>query len=195
MVSIAQTSKKYRGKKAASYDAVRKRQQRWALENEAVARMLRGTTGAVLDVPCGTGRFFSLYFEERLTVTGVDISEEMLALARRKVPRGRSAALKIGDATNLRGCECDVAVCVRFLDLIDEEAMRKVVTELCGVARNRIVLTIRLGTKYVPKVNTATHDSRKFNALVTRLGWCREEVVPIFEQGWVVMQLGRRATW
>lgn len=48
-------------------------------------RAVRGLQGKVLDVACGTGDMCVLLAERGVTVTGVDISEEMLAIAKRKV--------------------------------------------------------------------------------------------------------------
>lgn len=198
MVSIEQTRRKYHGRKAETYDEIREKQGRWRLENEAVAHLLPGGLTSVLDCPVGTGRFLPLYDSRKVPcVLGIDASEEMLALARKKVNRRRTGAVTlmvVGDAANLEGSDrtWDACICVRFLDLIDETAMRAVVTELCRVARRAVILTIRLGESYVPKVNTATHDRRKFNALVKKLGWTIEESIPIFDAGWVVMRLGRR---
>lgn len=201
MVSIEQTAKKYHGRKAETYDAVRTKQQRWTLENEAVERMLTALQPrSVLDCPVGTGRYLRLYHGLRVQeVIGVDASREMLRLAARKNSkltklRGCVCRLEEGDA---REHDCadnrvDVAVCVRFLDLIDEAAMRRVMAELMRVARRAVVLTIRWGENYVPKVNTATHDRNAFKRLIKRHGWGIEETVPIFEAGWVVLRLGRR---
>lgn len=201
MVSMAQTKRKYHGRKAETYDAVRTKQQRWTLENAAVASMLTKLkpVASVMDVPVGTGRFLPLYAELNIgAVCGVDASEEMLALARKKIPRSMrqhaTVELMVGDATKLDGSDAtwDTVVCVRFLDLIDEDAMRAVLTELCRVARRAVVLTIRLGENYVPKVNTATHDRNAFKRLVKKLGWKVEEAYEIFDAGWVVIRLGRK---
>ena len=194
MVSIEQTAKKYRGRKASTYDAIRTKQQRWDLENAAVTRMLSVIRPkSVLDCPVGTGRFLKMYADIGVrSVQGVDVSSEMLALAHRKKPRSITVELEKGDATNI-DCDdrsVDVAVCVRFLDLIDENAMRLVMSELMRVSKRAIVLTIRLGDEYVPKVNTATHHRKKFLSVVSKHGWRVEETVPIFLAGWVVMRLG-----
>lgn len=197
MVSIAQTSRKYHGRKAATYDSVRQKQRRWKIENAEVERMLTEIRPrSVIDVPCGTGRFFGLYAKLNVAaVRGVDASEEMLALARKKLPRTAVGAigftLERGDATSLPRDTWQTAVCVRFLDLIDEEAMRKVVTELCRVAKSSVILTIRFGPKYVPKVNTAEHAEKAFFRLVRSLGWECVESVPVLNAGWHIVRLGR----
>lgn len=196
MVSIRQTTLKYRGQKAATYELVRRKQARWHWEEEHVSRMLRALRpSSVLDCPVGTGRFLPLYGALAAHVLGLDASEEMLALARAKKRRhaGRHQ-LEIGDAAST-GCDdgrYDVVVCVRFLDLIDEEAMRAVMRELCRVARRAVVLTIRLGDAYVPKSNTATHDKKKFAALVRRLGFVMTDIVSFRDAGWMLMTIERR---
>lgn len=198
MVSIAQTSKKYRGRKAETYDAIRSKQQRWALENDAVEQLLPVDITSVLDCPVGTGRFIPLYAKRKITVIGVDASEEMLRLARKK--KMWSGRLVLGDATDLSEgsgqdnyrFEADAVVCVRFLDLIDQDAMYRVMKELMRVARRHVVLTIRLGDEYVPKVNTATHSRKAFLRLVSVNGWKVDHMIPIFKAGWMVVRLGRK---
>lgn len=202
-VSIAKTTRKYHGRKAETYEAIRTKQERWHLENEVVSRMMAGvSTGPVLDVPVGTGRFLELYEKLAVSVIGIDASDTMLKIAEKKIRasaklRRRASAieLKVGDAAklDLRNREAQASVCVRFLDLIDEHAMREVVCELCRVTRRRIVLTIRLGPRYVPKSNTAVHDEKKFRRLVESLGWHVAETVPFREQGWNIIRLERKS--
>lgn len=200
MVSIAQTTKKYRGRKAETYDEIRQKQRRWKIENETIDGMLRRLApGSVLDCPVGTGRFMKTYANLSVgAVIGVDASEEMLKLARKKVPRKMAAycelKLVVGDARRIEAEDrfYDVAVCVRFLDLIEEEAMRAVMKEMMRVARRAIVLTIRLGEKYVPKVNTATHAEKPFFRLVDQAGWKFVERVPVLNAGWEIIRLERK---
>jgi len=207
MVSYEATRRKYRGKMASGYEAKRRRQIRWSIENATVEQMLSDLRpgATLLDCPVGTGRFTELYLRRGIAFTGVDASSEMLDLAREKLHLrtvsvsvgGKStvtARVQEGDATKLdfKSRSFDVAVCVRFLDLIDDETMRRVVRELTRVARRRIVLTIRLGEKYAPKVNTATHNDKKFRSLISLSGWEIAEEIPIFGAGWVVMRLERK---
>ena len=44
----------------------------------------------VLELACGSGRFTTLLAKEGISITGVDISEEMLDLAKLKVSEGWS---------------------------------------------------------------------------------------------------------
>ena len=61
-------------------------------------RAVRGLQGKVLDVACGTGDMMVSLIEQGCTVTGVDISEEMLDIARFKVQGSR---LMVADAEHL----------------------------------------------------------------------------------------------
>jgi 2-polyprenyl-3-methyl-5-hydroxy-6-metoxy-1,4-benzoquinol methylase len=130
-------------------------------------------------------------------VRGIDVSERMLMLAGRKQMRTNGAQyvmLGIGDATNIqvKDKSYDLSVCVRFLDLIEEEAMRTVMKELARVSRKWIILTIRLGDEYVPKSNTAEHDRKKFRALTSKLGFEVVRDEQFREGSWHVMLLQRK---
>jgi ubiquinone/menaquinone biosynthesis C-methylase UbiE len=182
------TKIKYRGKMAENYETKRMKQERWDVENQIVQSMIELKKGTLLDVPVGTGRFLRYCVDKGFRVTGVDSSSEMLCLA---IAKNIACDLEPGDATDLhfKDRSFDHTLCVRFLDLIDEPAMRKVVKELCRVTKKTIICTIRFGEEYVLKSNTATHDKKKFAALVKRCGWSIVEEQPIFKQGWFVLRL------
>ena len=59
---------------------------------------VQGLHGKVLDVACGTGDMAVELMKQGCSVTGVDISEEMLAIAKGKVP---SATCLVADAEHL----------------------------------------------------------------------------------------------
>ena len=192
-VSIDTTSKKYHGRMAETYEPNRVKQGRWKIENETVEELLaKLKPKSVLDVPVGTGRYIPAY--ERLKVhrvIGVDVSDEMVAQAKQKVKKTTRAkvTLKVKDVRKLKTENVDVSVCVRFLDLIDEDAMRQVVKKLMSVSDKAIICTIRFGPKYVPKSNTAEHDEKKFRALVKKHGWKVAKAIPVFTQGWHILVL------
>ena len=71
--------------------------RRW--RRHAVRRLAPAAGGEVLDVACGTGDMVVALQKQGARVTGVDLSEAMLALARRKV--GAGATLRQGDAEAL----------------------------------------------------------------------------------------------
>jgi ubiquinone/menaquinone biosynthesis C-methylase UbiE len=161
------------------------------LENEIVEKYLEESNvrGArVLDVPTGTGRFLKMFTVlGASSIVGIDSSNEMLALARKK--KIRNAVLKQGDIRNLGDERFDIVVCVRYLDLIDQEAMRTAVREITRVASKAVILTIRLGDEYVLKSNTATHCEKAFQQLVQKLKWRVDRSETIFDAGWRVLKL------
>ncbi len=61
-------------------------------------RAVKGLHGNVLDVACGTGDMVLALQESGCTVTGVDLSEEMMAIAKQKAPE---TTYKIADAEHL----------------------------------------------------------------------------------------------
>lgn len=195
-VSIDATARKYHGRKAETYEAVRTKQRRWTLENWIVRRMLkRVRPESVLDVPVGTGRYLPLYNVLGVKrVIGVDVSSEMLVQAKHKAKFGGRTlvVLKQKDIREFELDSVDVSVCVRFLDLIDEKAMRQVMMKLMKTSRRAIICTIRLGNSYVAKSNTATHDAWKFRMLLKKHGWRVAKEEQIFTQGWYVLLLKRR---
>ena len=88
--------------------------------------------GAALDAACGTGRFSASLVARGHRVVGVDTSEDMLAVARERVPgvdfrTGRLDALPVDDAS------VDVVVC--GLALAHVEDLAKVMAEFARVLR------------------------------------------------------------
>lgn len=68
--------------------------------DKVIARLLNAGSGRLLDVGCGTGRFASVMARQGWVVTGVDISEDMLRLAREReldVVRADAARLPFDD--------------------------------------------------------------------------------------------------
>ena len=68
---------------AANYDRMN-RLMTLGLDKCWRKRAVQGMHGKVLDVACGTGDMMVCLAEQGCTVTGVDISEEMLSIARQK---------------------------------------------------------------------------------------------------------------
>jgi ubiquinone/menaquinone biosynthesis C-methylase UbiE len=194
MVTAENTAKKYAGQMAANYEQKRSKQLRWKHENKAVQDILtryHSKIKTILDAPVGTGRFLKVCNEFGFTVVGYDSSAEMLALAKRKRLAGKLLEADIRKLPD-KSRSFDACLCVRLLDLIPEDAMQEVLTELCRVTKRYLILTIRLGDEYVAKVNTATHDARRFTALHQKLGFIVVEDVQIFKQGWHVLCLERK---
>ena len=82
---------------AANYDRMN-RLMTLGLDRRWRKRAVKGLQGKVLDVACGTGDMAVCLAERGCTVTGVDISEEMLGIARQKTA---SANFQLADAEHL----------------------------------------------------------------------------------------------
>lgn len=88
------------GARAASYDRIRPVDRNWWDAFELVVREADLHGRRVLDLGCGTGRFAAAIADRGIAkVWGVDASQEMLAVAREKLPAG--VGLKQGRAEDL----------------------------------------------------------------------------------------------
>jgi SAM-dependent methyltransferase len=88
------------GPLARTYDELRPADELWHESIDLLVRLgdLRGRR--VLDVGCGTGRLAALLAERHLCrVWGIDVSPEMVTVARERVPRG--VGLKVAAAEDL----------------------------------------------------------------------------------------------
>ena len=187
-------SRAYVGAKAKGYLAKRAGTRKWKRENKLVELMLAGTRGDVLDVPVGTGRFVRLYKKLGLRFTGLDLSEDMVAIALKELGKGgERGTVSTGDAAKLPypAKYFDAVVCVRLLHLLKEKEMSDVMRQICRVARSRVVLTIQLGPKFSSTPDVQTHNERRFGELVTDLGFLCAEDHKITGAGWHVMRLER----
>ncbi|HZD81003.1 MAG TPA: class I SAM-dependent methyltransferase [Actinomycetota bacterium] len=103
----------------------------------AVERLLQLRAGErVLEIACGNGLLAQRMAEAGATVTAVDLSEEQLRFARRRVtdPAVELRRVDVGDATALQaltGAPFDAAVCsMGLMDLRDIAPLAEVLPEL-----------------------------------------------------------------
>jgi ubiquinone/menaquinone biosynthesis C-methylase UbiE len=100
---------------------------------------IRGRT--ILDVGTGTGRAALAFARAGAVVTGIDASEQMLAVARRTAEeRKLNATFQVGDAHAIPfgDKQFDCAVSLRVI--MHTPDWQKCVTELCRVAKWRVVV-------------------------------------------------------
>jgi len=88
---------------------------------------------SVLDVGCGTGRLLETYADAGASVSGIDMSEAMLAEAAMLL--GDRADLRAGDATAMPYADdsFDLAVCSLMVHELDPDIQRAVLTEIARV--------------------------------------------------------------
>jgi ubiquinone/menaquinone biosynthesis C-methylase UbiE len=110
-------------------------------QEQVIAAFLEPVTGKrILDVGTGTGRAAIALARRGATVTGVDASAEMLAVARRRAAEsGVQVTFVQGDAHALdfAAGSFDAVVCLRVL--MHTPDWRRSLAELCRVARGRVV--------------------------------------------------------
>lgn len=139
MIGAAAIKDKYRGRTAEIYDQ-RSGSAKWHAEEAAMERFLSivGRGAKVLDIPVGTGRFLAAYRRHGMSAIGMDVSEDMMAQARLKVPE---SDLRVGDilAINLPTQSVDLAVAVRILSWLTIDEMKHALYELSTVARSWII--------------------------------------------------------
>ena len=155
----------YHGKKAFTYDVGRENDSKWQKEYAAVEHALQGMSGTVLDIPCGTGRFFPIYKKLSLDFSGMDVSEDMMLQARAKTPE---AKVLFGDITRipLPDNAVDCSVCVRLLEKMPEEEMAQVIKELARVTSKRIICSLVTGDHIERRNRAWMHRYAAFKEVV-----------------------------
>ncbi len=145
-------SRKYQSaERVQSYDTRLFSTLKGRLFNTAERRALRkafshlAPDGDVLDVPCGTGRITKMLLDLEFRVTGADISEEMLGVARKKLAgRPNLLDLRREDSTRLafEDGAFSASVSVRYLADIPPEYQQKVLSEMSRTARDVVVAVV-----------------------------------------------------
>lgn len=104
---------------------------------------LVGPEAAILDVPCGNGRFFDIFSQSR-QLTMADYSENMLKACREKHSPGKNVQLIRSDiaALPLSDDSVDLAFCMRLFHHMTTDAMRSAaLRELARVSRKYVALS------------------------------------------------------
>ena len=100
---------------AVNYDSYFAGNELFRFDTTILDKMF-GTPGNLLDLGCGTGRHIVHFASKGHTVTGVDLSQEMLAVARRKISDvNLTATLLREDITDLAAVpdnKFDYAICM-----------------------------------------------------------------------------------
>lgn len=143
-----QGADKYYGPVASGYDAKRESDPKWTIEQRVIEDMLSDVPSGswVLDIPCGTGRFFPYYAKKGFIFRGCDKSADMLAQAAKKVVDPHKARLQVADVRSLpfEDKSVDAALMIRLTRWLTPAECQKAFSELQRVARDRIILTARI---------------------------------------------------
>ena len=139
---------KYYGGIASGYDKKRENDAKWKIEQQHIENMLSDIQSGdwVLDIPCGTGRFFKYYGERGFVFYGLDKSADMLKQAAMKVVDPHKARLAQGDvrALPLNDRSVDASVMCRLTRWLSPGDCQLALRELQRVSRKRIIFTARV---------------------------------------------------
>jgi ubiquinone/menaquinone biosynthesis C-methylase UbiE len=147
------SAERYVGTTAIEYDKKRNtgflNRLRWKSEMTTIRKILNGLPPQrhLMDIPCGTGRFFPALFENGHTVMGVDISPDMISQipAEYIATYGDRLKLQTGDATKLAfdANAVDYIFSLRLFNLVTDEIRLAVLKEFRRVGRQGSVIQIR----------------------------------------------------
>ena len=126
----------YVGTKAKNYELKRKSASKWKAEQRIVESLLSKGAGMVLDIPVGTGRFSRVCMERGRDLIGMDVSEDMMEIARLK-----GIVCKHANVLNIPLADkaVETVVCLRLLNWLQANAVEGALNELRRVAHEVIV--------------------------------------------------------
>jgi ubiquinone/menaquinone biosynthesis C-methylase UbiE len=161
--------RKYTAEVAANYERDRQVEAHWWKEDAFIQEHFRDRPAArLLDIPVGTGRFLP-HYKRAQAVVGVDVSEDMLIEARRKLPLlppGAEGSVERGDVFALRfnDHEFTHAVVWRLFHLIPPALISGAIAELCRVTVGEIVVQTYIAQRPAPSPR-ASYSSRLASGL------------------------------
>ena len=155
----------YHGKKALIYDDHRQNDIYWKAEddcvNEYISR-ISNEINSVIDAPYGTGRFAPIYNKYNLNVIAIDISKDMIDIAKIKHKKYLSKTnFLIQDMVKIPkdDCSVDLAICFRFIPWIVSFKEAKVaLSELSRVCNKYAIIELCVG-KHNTSNNIINDDS------------------------------------
>lgn len=139
----------YFGNVVSRYDLTRKAEDIWKIEDKYVNNELKSSFSnatTVLDIPCGTGRFFQFYKSNKISdVVGIDISTDMISYAKDvSTSLGLNCKLFAGDITSipLNDNSVDVIFCFRLFHLLPFEIIESGIKELYRVSSKAVYVEV-----------------------------------------------------
>jgi ubiquinone/menaquinone biosynthesis C-methylase UbiE len=120
---------------------------RWAdyLEKKALLKCLGVLTPAdfILDIPLGTGRIAGFLISRGFQVAGADISEEMMAVAKRRLevfPNFKGAFREDAEQMTFPDRFFDAIVSVRFMGHLPPPVRVRILREMKRVTRKQLII-------------------------------------------------------
>ena len=123
-------------------------------EERAFTRLLNQVPkqGDVLDVACGTGRYVDSLLRHGYQVGGVDISSEMLAIARARVGHHPNLLfLRNGDAESLplKNAQFDGITCMRLYHRVPPHSRSRMLKEVKRLGKGWAILFFGMSTPWL----------------------------------------------
>jgi 2-polyprenyl-6-hydroxyphenyl methylase/3-demethylubiquinone-9 3-methyltransferase len=129
-------------------------QARFRVIRDIVLRVLRRRRGVyeVVDIGCGAGTQSALWAQAGHVVHGLDISQELVELARRRATEaGFSIDFRVGTATDLPWAEASMDVCLVPELLEHVQDWRRCLDEFARILKPGGVLFLSTDNKLCPK--------------------------------------------
>lgn len=137
----------------------------------------KGEGRSLLDLGCGSGEMTRMFYRKGFRVTGLDFSEKMLDMARKKMPEARFLRANFGEELpkEIQKEKYDLILMTYSLHHLQAEAQRKLVRELWKLLKEGGHLLIG---------DVAFESREDWEACRKRSGslWDGEEVYPVWEE-------------
>lgn len=137
----------YTGHQASEYDTVRNNSPRWMAEQSSMKTYISTLMPKiVLDCPYGTGRWNEYLDEIEAQVMAVDISSDMLSVAKSKVHPSRAKSYRFINKsiydleTDDFKSQADLICCIRFLNWLNWSQVSEAVEALSTLEAKDILI-------------------------------------------------------
>lgn len=122
--------------------------RRWNSELSCVSKIMNKIPkdSLVLDIPCGTGRFFPVLLRHGCNIVGIDVSEDMILQIPQNVLSGNDKiSVHTGDAESLDypSLHFDYVLCMRFFNIVPDKVRQNALREFARVASKGIFIEVR----------------------------------------------------
>ncbi len=100
----------------------------------------------VIDIPCGTGRLFPLFIDNKISFTGADISREMMEVSRNRFEKsGLLNGMVRCDAEFLpfRDRSFDAVASIRFMFHVPKEVRHNILKEMARISKGWLIIDYR----------------------------------------------------
>lgn len=143
-MGVKELKQKYTGPNIKNYVNKREATPQWIQETKIMGELLaRYPSRTIVDIPVGTGRFMQFYAKNRNKVIGLDVSADMLEQARAEAARQKlqSPRLELADIFEVdpASYRADVAVCLRFLNHLEQEWVPRALKSLAAIATEAVI--------------------------------------------------------